>query len=84
MEEEPSKQIKKIRKELVEAKCSISNGNPEATAVICSLASYLREKEEFINVCVQACNLFEYKSCSVCISNRGSICPSVTHTIDIK
>lgn len=58
MEEEPSKQIKKIRKELVEATDFISNGNPQATAVICSVTSYLREKEEFIYVCVQVCKLF--------------------------
>ena len=58
MEEEPSKQIKKIRQEFVEAKGSISNGNPKATAVMCSVISYLREKEEFVYICVQVCKLF--------------------------
>lgn len=55
MEEEPSKHIRKIREELVEAQASISNGNAEATAVICAVASYLHEEEKSLYTFVEVC-----------------------------
>lgn len=55
MEEETVKQIRGIRQELVEAKLSLDNGNPEVMAMICAIMAHLHEKEEFLYICVKVC-----------------------------
>ncbi|KAK3890028.1 hypothetical protein Pcinc_006025 [Petrolisthes cinctipes] len=54
MKEQPSKNFRKIQEQLVEAKCSMSNGTPEAVAITCAVMSYFSEKEETVYKCVEA------------------------------
>ncbi|KAK3893493.1 hypothetical protein Pcinc_002684 [Petrolisthes cinctipes] len=53
MKEQPSKNFRKIQEQLVEAKCSMSNGTPEAVAITCAVMSYFSEKEETVYKCVE-------------------------------
>ncbi|KAK3871315.1 hypothetical protein Pcinc_023532 [Petrolisthes cinctipes] len=53
MKEQPSKNFRKIQEQLVEAKCSMSNGIPEAVAITCAVMSYFSEKEETVYKCVE-------------------------------
>ncbi|XP_050691611.1 uncharacterized protein LOC126983162 [Eriocheir sinensis] len=53
IEEEPNMNIRRIQQELVEAKCSVDNGNAEVAAMICAAMSYLNEKEDSLYVCVK-------------------------------
>lgn len=53
MKDDPSKNLRKIQEELVEAKCYINNGTPEAVAVTCAVMSYFCEKEETVYKCVE-------------------------------
>ncbi|KAK3879148.1 hypothetical protein Pcinc_016262 [Petrolisthes cinctipes] len=53
MNEQPNKQIKKIREELIEAKLCSDNGQAEVKAIICAILAHLHDKEEFLYVCVK-------------------------------
>lgn len=57
MEEEPSKNVRKIQQEFLKASSSVDNSNSEVAAMVCAVLSYLQEKEEFLYICVKVSSL---------------------------
>lgn len=72
MKDDPSKNLRKIQEELVEAKCYINNGTPETVAVTCAVMSYFCEKEETVYKCVEVgfflySTVYRYYPVYVCV-----------------
>lgn len=57
MEEEVSKNVRKIQQEFLKASSSVDNSNSEVAAMVCAVLSYLQEKEEFLYICVKVSSL---------------------------